>query len=600
MNFTRPTVPLLIPDTLERVGPFGKRKYILWTEMMNEDFVAWWLKTEYGSAIKRNIFDGKRQASAWDHFHQVAAIHDGSPKVMCKSCDHVLAHPADRHRGTSTMNRHHSQAAACQKGKRISQDIRKIISNGVNLPSRKKVFSQQAWMERLTTFIVASRLPFMLVEHPEFRALIEMAHLAPAVPEIPTGKTIRRHIQETVKQRQDSLLQLLPEGAKLSIALDCWTSPFRQAFMAVTGYFLDQEWNYREILLGFEPLHGSHTGAYLSTTLLSALKKAITSMELPSHIPAVRIPCIAHVIQLSLKELLGQMDANPRNDREEIEWADQGGTAQHENRKIVETLNKVRKVAVYINKSPQRRESFIGLQTKAPKLMPIQDVRTRWNSTFLMLRRARRLQPTFDEFRAQFNLTEMKMDKDEWRQVNYLLSITFPFFKFTSSLSATTDATIHNAFGIYNTLFTHIDRAKAQLARKEVGWNRVMKLALEHARDKLAEYYGKIDDIPGDLYAVGTILGPRNKLEFFLAPEWEKHWAPRYKKSLETYIQPYQQRYAETHSISTTHSLSRDVSDIDMLIRPTASLQSKPTAPDELTRYLGSIYIVLRRTLYLT
>lgn len=64
-------------------------------------------------------------------------------------------------------------------------------------------------------------------------------------------------------------------------------------------------------------------------------------MELPSHIPAVRIPCIAHVIQLSLKELLGQMDANPRNDREEIEWADQGGTAQHENRKIVETLNKV-------------------------------------------------------------------------------------------------------------------------------------------------------------------------------------------------------------------------------------------------------------------
>ena len=64
-------------------------------------------------------------------------------------------------------------------------------------------------------------------------------------------------------------------------------------------------------------------------------------MELPSHIPAVRIPCIAHVIQLSLKELLGQMDANPRNDREEIEWADQGSTAQHENRKIVDTLNKV-------------------------------------------------------------------------------------------------------------------------------------------------------------------------------------------------------------------------------------------------------------------
>jgi hypothetical protein len=35
--------------------------------------------------------------------------------------------------------------------------------------------------------------------------------------------------------------QKLPSGAKLSLALDCWTSPFRQAFMAITGYFLDED-----------------------------------------------------------------------------------------------------------------------------------------------------------------------------------------------------------------------------------------------------------------------------------------------------------------------------------------------------------------------
>ena len=33
------------------------------------------------------------------------------------------------------------------------------------------------------------------------------------------------------------------------------------------------------------------------------------------------------------------------------------------------------KLAIYINKSPQRRESFIQLQTADPKLLPIQDVR---------------------------------------------------------------------------------------------------------------------------------------------------------------------------------------------------------------------------------
>jgi hypothetical protein len=50
-----------------------------------------------------------------------------------------------------------------------------------------------------------------------------------------------------------------------------------------------------------------------------------------------------------------------------------------------------------------------------------------------------------------------------------------------------------------------------------------MKSALDRARDKLTEYYGKTDDIPGDLYVIATILGPRNKLEFFIILEWEPY-----------------------------------------------------------------------------
>lgn len=69
------------------------------------------------------------------------------------------------------------------------------------------------------------------------------------------------------------MLDKLPEGSQISIALDCWTSPFRQAFMAITGYFLGQDWEYREVLLGFEPLHGSHTGCNLSTIVIGILQK---------------------------------------------------------------------------------------------------------------------------------------------------------------------------------------------------------------------------------------------------------------------------------------------------------------------------------------
>jgi len=204
-------------------------------------------------------------------------------------------------------------------------------------------------MERVIAFITALRLPFQLVEHPQFSALIEMARLAPSLPKIPSAYMVRRHLREMVEEQQQNLLSKLPTGAKISIALDCWTSPFRQAFMTVTGYFIDEDWNYREILLGFEPLHGTHTGVNLSSVLLDLLQKhgiedrvltvttdnasnnstlvesiqdSLQSLELPNQTPIIRIPCMAHVIQLSLKELLGRMEANPRNEREEMEWTE--------------------------------------------------------------------------------------------------------------------------------------------------------------------------------------------------------------------------------------------------------------------------------------
>jgi len=43
--------------------------------------------------------------------------------------------------------------------------------------------------------------------------------------------------------------------------------------MAVTGYFLDKDCNYCEVLLGFEHHHGSHTGAYLSEIVIQILQE---------------------------------------------------------------------------------------------------------------------------------------------------------------------------------------------------------------------------------------------------------------------------------------------------------------------------------------
>ena len=77
-----------------------------------------------------------------------------------------------------------------------------------------------------------------------------------------------------------------------------------------------------------------------------------------------------------------------------------------------------------------------------------------------MLRRAKRLQSTFDDFCRVYNQSDLQLSKEEWRQVDYLLSITQPFWAFTNKVSKSRDVTIYTVFGIYNALFAYLEKSK--------------------------------------------------------------------------------------------------------------------------------------------
>jgi hypothetical protein len=208
---------------------------------------------------------------------------------------------------------------------------------------------------------------------------VEIIQRSEDLIDIPSPRTIRRLLDTTIHEQQHSVLSKLPEGSRLSIALDCWTSPFRQAFMAITGYFLDQDWNYCEVLLGFEPLHGSHTGENLSKTVLQLLEdhgiadrvlsvttdNATSNDSMMESIQEViqsqtltdtsifRIPCISHVIQLSLNDLLGKLKATPANKEAESEWSNERTQSLQSKRptmQIVDTLKKVYYLNILENK----------------------------------------------------------------------------------------------------------------------------------------------------------------------------------------------------------------------------------------------------------
>jgi hypothetical protein len=203
-----------------------------------------------------------------------------------------------------------------------------------------------------------------------------------------------------------------------------------------------------------------------------------------------------------------------------------------------------------------------------------------------MLRRAKRLQATFDQFCSQNGHDHLMLDQEEWRQIEYLLWITQPFFKFTTVLSQTKDVTFHAVFSIYNKLFDHLEASIRQLQRKKVPWKKLMLSALLAAKDKLSSYYGETDNTYGDLFAIGTILAPQNKLQFFNDKDWGSDLREKYRQSFETYAEPYKERLSTTRSSPQASSSGAQTSKIDALF----ALDFNPSLVygDELTQYLKS------------
>ncbi len=121
----------------------------------------------------------------------------------------------------------------------------------------------------------------------------------------------------------------------LSVTIDCWTSPYKQSFLAICGYFMDVCWQLQDLVLRFEPLYGQHSGENIGKVLVGVLRKhgvqncifvlttnnalnngtasKFVREHCKNHIKGCHIPCLAHVLQLSLGALLSNVRAAPSN-----------------------------------------------------------------------------------------------------------------------------------------------------------------------------------------------------------------------------------------------------------------------------------------------
>lgn len=210
-----------------------------------------------------------------------------------------------------------------------------------------QVLTQELFTKQVLKVIVSTRSPFRMVEDPEW---IELCRLQNPLFLLPGATTIRRYLAAQSEQVNQSLLADVVPGSKLALSLDAWSSKTRNCFLGIMAHFIDKNWKLQSRLIGFEPLHEVHSGKELATVLhavcqhfqLNGRVSAITTdnasnnstlMSELNHMlqdalenhtfldgQVIHVPCMSHILQLSLQALLGQIRIKPSNETFIREW----------------------------------------------------------------------------------------------------------------------------------------------------------------------------------------------------------------------------------------------------------------------------------------
>ncbi|OXV09426.1 hypothetical protein Egran_02811 [Elaphomyces granulatus] len=498
------------------------------------------------TSSKRPIWNNRRRNAKWWEYFSEGADLQGSPVVICSLCETSLDHPEPKNLGTSNMKRHLTTGNCKQKGKRMRED------NGVLDEHFKKVkraipdpvspFTDTSFQQAILRFIVHSRLPFRTIEHEAFRDMLKLCRPSVNIPgRTHLAKLIEKHSSE-VKER---LMDDLPEKRKVSIALDCWTSPNGLGIMAVLCYYVTDDWKLVEKLISFETLAGKHSGKSMANIVVQALKKygltgrlaATADNAHPNNTlrRSLRIEldrlgvtwssdrgtirCLAHVVQLCVTSFLNALNASDIETSRDAEGVKKRLASIKSNAiSFQNTFSKVRAISILLSleaspASPGQQSKTL-LQTSNPDPGGQNS-----GSVFNMLKK---------------EYATLMMAEEEWKMVDILLNVLQPFNDVTTAISTSLEPSIHEVFRLYSWIFDEIEKSR-DLFLKE-----------------------PLDPRPRTIYNLGTILDPLKKTEkSYKIGTWSRRQKRDYVKDfISMYYQENYQTAEETEHLKQVPAIT--------------------------------------------
>lgn len=235
--------------------------------------------------------------------------------------------------------------------------------------------------DSIINMIVNDMRPLSMVEDEGFKQMIKTFHPGYTLPSrTHFTKLMEGKYENTVAKIIDALKLI---KSKIALTTDAWTSVATKAYLGITCHFINDDWELTNFCLTTMPLEERHTGLNIATWIEQAMARF--------EIPASKIVAVVH--DNGSNVVLAANILQEKHGWKSVRCA--GHTLQlvisHalKHPQITKTLGAARCLVEHFKKSELASSKLKTKQKQmgTPENKLIQDVSTRWNSTFYMLTR---------------------------------------------------------------------------------------------------------------------------------------------------------------------------------------------------------------------
>ena len=341
--------------------------------------------------------------------------------------------------------------------------------------------------------------PISMVEGLGFRYFL---HSLNPQYKVPCRKTVSKYLQKLYEEEKADLISTIT-GLDVSITSDLWTSTAQQGYIGITAHYISSDWILSSKVLGTRLVVERHTG----TNIASEILKIKTEFQLSSCVALVtdnaanmltasrelnlaHVNCFAHTLQLAIEDGLKLPQ-------------------------ILRVLGAARKLGTHFSHSLLATNALLCKQGDS-KLKLVQDVPTRWNSSYDMMARLLKLRVAvygviFDESVTSPN-DRVKLDirDDFWKVMEDIVPVLDPLADITEVLGKEDQPTGSGVHVILYSIFKDV----LNFVDHDSNVVRNMKLKIKEGlqkRFKVSDQGQPMDAVLGSPLLIASLLDPRYK-----------------------------------------------------------------------------------------